>query len=247
MFSAYDFGYPWFLTYGHVFPLVFAVALAAVTAVLRWPRWLFAIAIVVGAWSAASFALLEYGLGLNRPMAPPAARFLGAGAGRVLDLGAGSGRAGLGVLLARPETTLTALDIYEGYWGIEGNTPERFMANARAAGVAGRAHAVRGDMRHLPFGDAEFDAVVSSYAIDHLRRDDRAVALREAARVLKPRGELLISLVRVDWMTWLVSPVMAHHPSQRPEPWREMLAAAGFDIEEEGTAFTTLYFHARKP
>jgi ubiquinone/menaquinone biosynthesis C-methylase UbiE len=38
----------------------------------------------------------------------------------------------------------------------------------------------------LPFGDSEFDAVVSSYAIDHLRRDERAKAIAEVARVLKP-------------------------------------------------------------
>ena len=41
-------------------------------------------------------------------------------------------------------------------------------------------------MRELPFGNAEFDAVVSSYAIDHLRRAERPKAIAEIARVLKP-------------------------------------------------------------
>ena len=44
------------------------------------------------------------------------------------------------------------------------------MRNAQIAGVTERASARVGDMRELPFGDGEFDAVVSSYAVDHLRR-----------------------------------------------------------------------------
>ena len=117
---------------------------------------------------------------LNSPMPLPTERFLRAGAGRVLDVGAGSGRAAVGVLIARPHVTATGVDIYSGYWGIDGNTPERFMANARIAGVADRASARVGDMRQLPFGDGEFDAVVSSYAIDHLPGPSARKRLRKS-------------------------------------------------------------------
>jgi SAM-dependent methyltransferase len=150
------------------------------------------------------------------------------------------------VLLARPQTTAMGVDIYSGYWGIDENTPERFMRNARIAGVAERAAARVGDMRELPFGNEEFDAVVSSYAIDHLRRDERPKAIAEVARVLKPNGEFLLMIIQVDWKTWLVSPLLAHHPSQNPEPWRVLLKEQGFTLQEEGTAFTTLYFLAKK-
>jgi SAM-dependent methyltransferase len=138
------------------------------------------------------------------------------------------------------------VDIYSGYWGIDENTPERFMRNARIAGVAERAAARVGDMRDLPFSHAEFDAVVSSYAIDHLPRDERSKAIAEVARVLKPGGEFLLLIVQVDWTTWLVSPLLAHHPSQDPEPWRALLQRNGFSLEEEGMRFTTLYFLAKK-
>jgi ubiquinone/menaquinone biosynthesis C-methylase UbiE len=138
------------------------------------------------------------------------------------------------------------VDIYSGYWGIDENTPERFMRNAQAAGVAERAAARVGDMRQLPFGDGEFDGVVSSYAIDHLRRAERPKAMAEVARVLKPGGEFLLMVIRVDWRTWLVSPLLAHHQSQDPEPWRALLAEHGFVLQEEGTPFATLYFLAQK-
>ena len=66
------------------------------------------------------------------------------------------------------------------------------------------------------------------------------------ARVLKPGGEFLLMVIRVDWRTWLVSPLLAHHPSQNPEPWRALLQEHGFDVQEEGTPFATLYLLAQK-
>jgi ubiquinone/menaquinone biosynthesis C-methylase UbiE len=177
----------------------------------------------------------------------PTERFLTSGAGRVLDAGAGSGRAAVGVLLARPKATVTGLDIYKGYWGIDDNTPDRFMMNARIGGVEGRASVQTGDMRQMPFSDGAFDAVVSSYAIDHLNRDGTVRAIAEVARVLKPRGEFLLLIVNVNWRVWLISPhAIAHHPGQDPARWRGLLERAGFTVEEDGTAPATRYFMATK-
>ena len=209
-------------------------------------KFTFHVAGVIVVWSAAALFVANVVWGINKPMTVPTERFLQSGSGRVLDAGAGSGRAGVGVLLARPQATVTALDIYDGYYGIDDNTPARFMKNAAIAGAADRAEARVGDVRKMPFTDGSFDAVVSSYAIDHLRRAERPKAIAEVARVLKPGGELLLMIVRVDWRTWLVSPMLAHHPSQSPEPWRDLLQQSGFTVEEEGTPFTTLYFLAKK-
>lgn len=243
-FFTYDFGYTWWIRYAMLVPLVLAGVLATVAAFRSWPRLVYVPLAIVGLWSVAAVVVLN--AMLNRPMALPTERFLTSGSGRVLDVGAGSGRAAIGVLLARPQARAVGVDIYSGYWGIDENTPDRFMRNAGIAGVAGRAEARVGDMRQLPFADGEFDAVVSSYAIDHLRRAERPKAIAEVARVLKPGGELLLMIVRVDWRTWLVSPLLAHHPSQSPEPWRDLLQQSGFTVEEEGTPFTTLYFLAKK-
>lgn len=243
-FLSYDFGYTPSLRYAMLVPLLIAGGLAAVALWRSWPRWVYIPALVVALWAGASVVILN--AMLNRPMTLPTDRFLAAGSGRVLDVGAGSGRAAIGVLLARPLSTAVGVDIYSGYWGIDENTPERFMRNARIAGVGERATTHVGDMRKLPFANGAFDAVVSSYAIDHLRRSERAQAIGEVARVLKPGGDFLLMIIRVDWRTWLVSPVLAHHPSQRPEPWRALLQENGFTLEQEGTPFATLYFLAKK-
>ncbi len=240
----YDFGYSVSLRYAMLAPLILAGLLGAAAVWRSWPRWVFVPLALLALWSAAAVLVLN-GM-LNRPMQLPTGRFLASGPGQVLDVGAGSGRAAIGVALARPQTTVVGVDIYSGYWGIDENTPERFMRNARIAGVAGRASARVGDMRQLPFPNGQFDAVVSSYAIDHLRRAERPKAIAEIARVLKPGGDFLLMVVSVDWRTWLVSPMLAHHPSQDPEPWRGWLQDGGFSLEEEGTQFSTLYFLAKK-
>ena len=243
-FLNYDFGYSLSIRYAMLAPLVLAGGLAAFAVWRSWSRWVTIPMILVAVWAAAAVVFLN--AMLNSPMRLPTERFLTSASGRVLDVGAGSGRAAIGVLLARPRATATGVDIYSGYWGIDENTPERFMRNARIAGVAERAAARVGDMRELPFGDGEFDAVVSSYAIDHLRRAERPKAIAEVARVLKPGGEFLLMIIQVDWRTWLVSPLLAHHPSQNPEPWRALLQESGFSLEEEGTEVATLYFLAKK-
>jgi SAM-dependent methyltransferase len=244
---SYEFGYSWFIGYGLAVPLALAVALGAAAVWRRWPRWIAALAGLVAVWAATGLFLINVVFGINQPMELPTPRFLPSGAGRVLDAGAGSGRAAIGVLLARPKATITALDLYEGYWGIDDNTPERFMRNARVAGVADRAEALAGDMRDMPFADGEFDAVVSSYAIDHLRGDDLDAALIEVVRVLKPGGQFLVLIVNADWLTWTASPhAIAHHPRPDPARWRSLLERVGFAVEEEGTRPATLYFLAAK-
>lgn len=211
-----------------------------------WPRWLAALTGALALWGAAALIVTHALLRINLPVAPYTERFLASGGGRILDVGAGSGRAAIGLLLARPDTTVVGLDIYQGYFGIDDNTPERLLANARRAGVAGRIEARTGDMREMPFADAAFDGAISVAAIDHLRRDGTVKALAEVSRVLKPGGEFLLVIVNVDAWAWLTSPhAIAHHPRQDPDWWRAALAQNGFAVVDEGTAPSARYFLAR--
>src|SRR4029453_5230422 len=99
-FLTYDFGYTWWLRYAMIVPLILGGSVAGVAVWRSWPRWVFIPMALVTVWAAAAIVVLN-GM-LNRPMSLPTERFLTTGSGRVLDVGAGSGRAAIGVLLARP-------------------------------------------------------------------------------------------------------------------------------------------------
>ena len=245
----YDFGYAAWLTRGHLF--VFAVAGAM--ALLAWwrgaPSWLVGVMAVGAAWGLAGALIVHGPLESSRPLTTPSPRFLASGAGHVIDLGAGSGRAGIGLLRGRPRARVTALDLYSGYYGITDNTPGRLLANAAVAGVRDRIDVRTGDMTRLPFADASFDGAISSFAIDHLPPAGRDAALRETARVLRPGGELLLIIVNIDGWIRVALPALPGHGYFGRQPsselWRGALREAGFSVVEEGTAPGLSYYLAR--
>ena len=247
----YDFGYPWPITWIHLIPLVLGFAALVLGLRLHWRRWLVVLSGMIGIWGAVGLVLTHTMMGgLNAPQRLPSERFLASGQGRVLDVGAGSGRALIGLLLARPRATGTALDIYTGFFGVADNTPERMMRNARIAGVADRADTLKADATKMPLPDASYDAAISSYAIDHMGREGTPKAIKEVARVLKPNGEFLLEIVNPDAWTTVMMPIphLGLNAHFRPDParWRAMLKDAGFEVLEEGTAPATLYWLARK-
>lgn len=156
------------------------------------------------------------------------------------------------VLEARPQTTVAALDLfaesYEEHFGPGQSGEERLLSNLKAAGLEHRATIQAGDMRKLPFEAATFDAVVSTYAIDHLNRDGIPVALSEASRVLKPDGEFLMMVIDQDfWLNFTFGPLLLHSGTRSPARWTSLLQDAGFQVIEQGTRPGTLYFLAWKP
>jgi ubiquinone/menaquinone biosynthesis C-methylase UbiE len=93
-----------------------------------------------------------------------------------------------------------------------------------------------GDMLALKCADASFGAIVSFYAIIHLRREDVIKALREMNRVLHPGGLLLLSfhggegsLHRDQWYDKAVSIEVSLLTKDEMSGY---VQAAGFEIEK---------------
>ncbi|MEU8431621.1 class I SAM-dependent methyltransferase [Streptomyces sp. NPDC029216] len=101
----------------------------------------------------------------------------------VLDLGAGYGGSSR-ALAERFGCRVVALDLSQ-----EHNRRHR-EANARR-GLEHLIEVTTGSLSHLPYETARFDAVWSLEVLCHV--PDRAGALREAVRVLKPGGALVFS------------------------------------------------------
>ncbi len=102
--------------------------------------------------------------------------------GRALDAACGTGRH-TDHLVAR-DHVVVGIDL----------TPE--MLERARANVAG-ARFLEGDLLAIPVADGGFDLVVCGLALSHLRELEAAVA--ELARVLRPGGHLVISVLHPFW------------------------------------------------
>lgn len=152
--------------------------------------------------SAVIAAVLEVG--------PPAA---------VLDVGCGTGTLAIGIADAAPGTPVSGIDPDPAIL-------ERARLKAARAGAAITLSEARAE--ELPFPDESFDAVSMTLMLHHLRPDPKLRALREARRVLRPGGRVVIA----DF--------------GRP---RDLLAAAGFLAVRllDGLAPTRDHAHGRLP
>ncbi|MET1007347.1 MAG: methyltransferase domain-containing protein [Propionibacteriaceae bacterium] len=125
---------------------------------------------------------------------------------RVLDLGCGRGATS--VFLAREAgVDVVAFD----QWVRAADVQEVIDA----AGVTGNVTVVNGDARQLPFGDAEFDAIVSVDAFEYFGTDVRF--LPSLLRVLRSGGAVAMS-----------TPALSVDPYLRPPP-AQVTALVGWE------------------
>jgi SAM-dependent methyltransferase len=246
-----DFGYPWWLSYGHLVILAPAILVLVLGYRRQWSTWPMLLLGALVLWSSAAFLVARFVFEINGSPSLPTQSFLHSGKGRVLDIGAGTGRSSVMVLQSRPQATLVALDLFadsfERHFGRGESPQERLLSNLKAAGVEQRATIVTADMRNLPFESAAFDAVVSAYAIDHLNRQGIQQSLAEAARVVKPGGDFLLIVVANEaWAKFTFGPLLAHGGTRGGDWWTARLREAGFQVLEEGTRPVTLYLLARR-
>jgi ubiquinone/menaquinone biosynthesis C-methylase UbiE len=103
-------------------------------------------------------------------------RTAGAAAGRVLELGIGTGR------------NLAHYGDVEEVVGVEPDPHMLGRAEPRTAGLGFPVRLVQASAEALPFADSQFDTIVVALALCTIPDPD--AALREARRVLKPNGRM---------------------------------------------------------
>lgn len=133
----------------------------------------------------------------------------------ILDVGCGDGA--LTRLLAREGAQATGIDI-----------DATQLTRARAADPVAGASYTEGRGEALPVDDASVDAVVYMNSLHHVPREVIPAALREAARVLKPGGTLLVVEPLAEGPNFeLVKPV-EDETEVRAIAYAALKAAAGF-------------------
>ena len=150
----------------------------------------------------------------------------------VLDVGCGEGEFGVFALDSPPDFGVDLL-------------ADR-LARARKAARAGTL--ARADACRLPFADESFASVLAVSVLEHFERP--AVALAEIARVLRPGGRFVATIVLADLHRHLFYPrwlrglgleraylaahdrIFKHNTLLEKDEWEKMLSAAGLRVVE---------------
>lgn len=98
----------------------------------------------------------------------------------VLEIGCGTGNLTARVHRAHPRATVVGVD----------PDPRALARAERKVSVGNGIEFVRGYVQNLPFGDGEFDRILSSMMWHHLDQQTKTTAASEIFRVLRPGGSL---------------------------------------------------------
>ena len=107
------------------------------------------------------------------------------GRGKALDIGTGSGPIAILLALRYPSSVVKGVDYWGEPWTYSRQKCER---NADLEGVSDRVSFERASAVDLPFGNGEFDAVLSNFVFHAIRVKDRTQLIAEALRVLRYGG-----------------------------------------------------------
>jgi ubiquinone/menaquinone biosynthesis C-methylase UbiE len=107
---------------------------------------------------------------------------------RVLDIGCGTGT--MAILIKRMHPNAEVV-------GIDPDPSALSVAERKAKRARLSIDFDRGFADHMPYADASFDRVFSSFMFHHLAADEKTATLNEIRRVLKPGGSLhLLDFIR---------------------------------------------------
>jgi ubiquinone/menaquinone biosynthesis C-methylase UbiE len=109
---------------------------------------------------------------------------------RVLEIGPGPGGLALRLASRMPTLVFTGIDI-------DPAMVERATERAAAGGFGDRLAFRVGDVADLPFDDASFDLVTSTFSVHHWA--DAPAGFAEIARVLRPGGQAVVYDLPDGW------------------------------------------------
>lgn len=143
----------------------------------------------------------------------------------------------LGLLL--PSVDVADLGCGEGYLTVEAAAwARRVYAVDHSADVLARSKELtrrrkvtnitwkRGDIEKVPLPDASVDIAIASQALHHAADPGRA--LREAFRILRPQGRLLVLDLREHDEAWVKDKLGDQWLGFTPDRLEELISAAGF-------------------
>ena len=136
----------------------------------------------------------------------------------VLDVGTGTGALSIAILERWPRVHVTGIDPSQGMLDLAAAAADQRLPRD----VRRRLELISADAEELPLADASVDVVVSSFVLQLVGR--RALAMREARRVLRPGGTFA-------WVAWLAGDA----PFRGDQVANDVLDDYGFDPPEPGS------------
>jgi len=143
---------------------------------------------------------------------------------RILDVGCGTG------------ANLKLLQSYGHAIGVD--ISDQAIGFCRARGIPQNRMFLASAM-HLPFPDSQFDLAMSFEVLCNV--EDDQLALREIARVLKPRARFIVALPAHQWLWSMHDVAVGTTRRYDAQEVRKKLSAAGFEIERVTYANTMLF------
>jgi ArsR family transcriptional regulator len=135
---------------------------------------------------------------------------------RYADLGIGDGL--LTLMLAEVAESVTAVDL-------SSEMLDALNQRASRRGIK-NIETVEGEIEDLPLEDGSFDVVVLSQALHHARVP--AVALREAHRITRPGGRILVIDLLAHTEEWVRDKLQDRHLGFTESNLEDLLTQAGF-------------------
>jgi SAM-dependent methyltransferase len=172
----------------------------------------------------------------------PFVKFFPDNAENILDAGCGAGRTTIS-LSRIYKGNIVSFDSFDSDY-IEGGGNTLLAKNINTADIENRVKITQGDITNTNFPDNHFDAVVSTYMMDHLG-NQKSQCLNEINRILKPGSRLLMIVIVPNLTSFAIVNVLSFFLTSKKQ-WKKYFKDSRFNLVEEGDINGAAYFLIEK-